>query len=250
MATGTNLHKLLALLEHFTERRPALTAQEIGRLMRLPTSTTYRLLGALRGLQLLEYARETRQYRLGSRLFELGMRFYKHLDLARAARPIMLRLAVDSSETAVLTRLHEGRIVCLDKTESSQIILFSIQPGTEMPFYAGAASRVILAFLSRDELKAAEHAARRAHPRLRRPPRLDDELEHIRKRGYAFTKGTVVPEAWAISAPLVDGFGRAVGSLSVAGPVYRLNAERIEPLARRVIAAAEEIAATLGPSLA
>ncbi len=246
MPSVTGLKKALVVLSHFGERRPALTAHEVSRLVKLPISTTYRLLGALRDVELLEYDGALRHYRLGSALFEVGMRFYKQLDVARVSRPTMERLVVECGETALLTRQHQGRVICVDKIESSQTILFTIQPGTELPLYAGAASKVLLAFLSDAERENVERAARRARRGLRPPPTLAEELERIRKQGYAFTKGEVVADAWALSVPVFDGFGRVAGGLSIAGPGYRLDPERVEPRARRLMAAAEEIGLALG----
>lgn len=247
MAGVVGLRKALFVLSHFTEQRPALTAQEVSRLVRLPVSTTYRLLGALRSLELLEYDEAVRRYRLGSALFEFGVRFYKQLDVARIGRPVMERLVHECGETVLMTRQHQGRVICVDKIESSQTILFDIQPGMELPIFEGAASKVLLAFLSEIELDNVIHAARRARPGLRRlPPGFHQELERIRKRGWAFTGGEVVPDAWAVSVPLFDGFGRVAGGLSIAGPMHRLDDGKIEPLARRLMGAAEEIGLALG----
>lgn len=222
-----------------------MSARELSRLVKLPISTTYRLLGALRDLQLLEYDAATRTYRLGSALFELGARFYRQLDIARIARPVMERLAAECGETVLLTRQQGGRVICIDKIESSQTILFDIQPGTEMPLYEGAASKVLLAFLSEREMENVHRAARQRRRGVRRPPNLAQQIEEIRKCGYGFTSGEVVSDAWAVSAPVFDGFGHVAGGLSVAGPVHRLH-NQVDQVARRVIAAAEQIGLALG----
>jgi IclR family acetate operon transcriptional repressor len=247
MSGVVGLRKALFVLSHFTEQRPALSAQEVSRLVGLPPSTTYRLLGALRALELVEYDEATHRYRLGSALFELGVRFYKQLDVARVGRPVMERLVHECGETVLMTRRHQGRVICVDKIESSQTILYAIQPGTEMPVFAGAASKVLLAFLGEAELERVIREARQARPGTRRPAAgFFQELERIRKRGWAFTGGEVVPDAWAISVPVFDGFGRVAAGLSIAGPVHRLDDAKIEPLARRLVSAAEEIGLALG----
>ncbi|MBI4587445.1 MAG: IclR family transcriptional regulator [Candidatus Rokubacteria bacterium] len=242
--------KALLLLSQFTEQRPALTGQELSQLVRLPLSTTYRLMRALRDLELLEYDRVLHKYLLGSKLFELGSRFYKQLDVVRRGRPVMERLVRDCRETVLMTRQHGGRVICVDKIESLQTILFSIEPGTELPLYKGAASKVLLAFLSEAELQGVIRGVVRARGRGGRPPAgLHDELERIRKRGYAFTSGEVVADAWAVSVPVFDSFGRIAAGVSVAGPVHRLVSEQVEPLARRLMAGAEEISLALGARL-
>jgi len=239
------LRKALLILAHFTEQRPALTAREVSRLVKLPISTTYRLLGALRGLELLEYDEPARRYRLGSALFELGLRFYKQLDLVRVGRPVMERLVRECGETVLLTRQHAGRVICVDKIEplEAQTVLFNIQPGTELALFQGSVAKAQLAFLGEAELGDVI----RARPGLERPaPAFDKELERIRKQGWAFSAGEVVPGAWAVAVPVFDGFGRVTGGLAIAGPTQRLDEAKIETLARRLMSAAEEIALALG----
>lgn len=195
---------------------------------------------------LLEYDDATRRYRLGSRLFELGVRFYRQLDVARVARPVMERLVREYDETIVLTRYQDRRVICVDKIESSQPILFNIAAGTELPLYAGAASKVLLAHLRPSELHDLIARVPPARAGGRSVQQIETDLEEIRRRGYAFTSGEVVRDAWALSVPLFDAFARIAGGLSVSGPVHRLGTTAVETLARPLIAAASDISAALG----
>jgi hypothetical protein len=45
----------------------------------------------------------------------------------------------------------------------------------------------------------------------------------------------------AVAAPVFDASGACVAAVSVAGPAYRLTADRLEDLGRRCIAASEAI---------
>ncbi|MBI2526943.1 MAG: hypothetical protein HYV93_13285 [Candidatus Rokubacteria bacterium] len=122
-------------------------------------------------------------------------------------------------------------------------------PGSELPLFAGAASKVLLAFQPPEELRELIRSARRRRGRGAGPVAdLEGELERIRRQGSAFTAGEVVPDAWAVAVPLFDGLNRLAGGLSMAGPVRRLTSRDVEPVARRLIAAAEEISGALGAS--
>ena len=61
---------------------------------------------------------------------------------------------------------------------------------------------------------------------------LQRELEHVRRQGYAYSEEEVSPGAWALAVPLRDPSGHCLASLGVAGPLFRLNRDRIDEYAR------------------
>ena len=67
-----------------------------------------------------------------------------------------------------------------------------------------------------------------------------------RKRGFAVTKNELIQGAVAVSAPVFDGTGEVIGSMSVFGPSVRLSDARISTFARLLMNEAHEISQVLG----
>jgi DNA-binding IclR family transcriptional regulator len=87
-------------------------------------------------------------------------------------------------------------------------------------------------------------------PRTRRtitsPPALRAELERVRKRGYAIDNEEAEEGLRCIGAPVRDYSGEVVASISIAGPVFRVQKGRVAELARAVVKAAGDLSADLG----
>jgi IclR family acetate operon transcriptional repressor len=67
-----------------------------------------------------------------------------------------------------------------------------------------------------------------------------------RTRGYGVDNEAMALGVVCIGAPVLDG-GRVVGAISVSAPRTRLPDDRIDGVGGRVVAAAAEVSARLGP---
>lgn len=57
---------------------------------------------------------------------------------------------------------------------------------------------------------------------------LEDELEAVRRRGYALNRGEDQEGVYAIGKAVTKPSGAVLGALSIAGPTYRTNEQRFE----------------------
>ena len=67
------------------------------------------------------------------------------------------------------------------------------------------------------------------------------ELTAIRHRGWAASVAEREPGVASVSAPVLDGAGRALASVGVSGPIDRLGRDPGPRYAPSVVAAAREI---------
>lgn len=245
------LERGLDVLFAFTAAQPALTAAEIAAGIGLPVSTTYRYLRVLLSHGLLQRA-DTSLYRLGLRCLELARVASAQLDLLAAARPVMQDLHRRTGETVMLAAMRWPEIVCLDRIESTHAMRISFDIGHTLPLHAGSTAKVLLAFADPAQQEAILTLRLQAFTphTITDPARLRRELELIRVRGYATSRGEVDEGARGISA-LVRGAGdRVAAALTVAGPKSRLSGSRVMEAIAAVRAAAAEITAQLtGSSL-
>ena len=62
-------------------------------------------------------------------------------------------------------------------------------------------------------------------------------VRHARRQGFATVQNSVELGTSSLAAPILDSRGKAVGVLTVSGPVVRLTESRMRDLAPRVIEA-------------
>lgn len=220
----------------------------------LPKPTVHRVASDLVEWGLVE--REGDRYRLGLRLFELGLRAPRGRTLATAARGPLRRLAVDTRETVHLgvlagdTRPGGPRqMLYLDKVVGPHGTRLPTRTGGRMPVHCTALGRALLSGLDEQE---ADEIAGTSLPRVTRHTitsrrRFHDVVRAAADDGYAVEQEESLLGVACVGSPIRDGRGRVVGAVSVAAPTHRSS---FQALGRRVVAAAQEIAGALGPAAA
>ncbi len=228
----------------FRHETPQLSGAQIAALTGLPRSTTYRLAGYLVRRGLLAYDAQSRRYAPGFRLLELGSIAASEVELRRLAQPILAELREETGETVNVSVYHDDHRVCVEKLDSVHDIRGVIHVGKPYPLHAGAAGKVILAFLP-DETVWEIIRRQGLAPYT---PRTQTEigpllrsLAEIRRAGVAVTESERVPGATGVSAPVFDRAGTVIASVTVSGPSFRFTPDRIEAYRRLVARAAERL---------
>lgn len=205
---------------------PSLSLAEIARATGLARSRIMRLAGTLESRGYLDFDGERGRYRLGSRLLTLGRAFEQHNDLIALARPVLRRLVEETGESATLYGIDGVERVALAREHGRHQVHFSVIEGGRSELFAGAAGKVLLAFgapgLLQRVLAKGIIRPLTAHT-ITDPDRLRRELDRVRQRGIAFSRGERVADAWALAVPVLDHAGRVCAALAVAGPVNRLT---------------------------
>jgi DNA-binding IclR family transcriptional regulator len=230
------VERALDILLAFEPHEDALTVNELLSRVALSRPTLYRLLRTLQTKRFLTVTDNPKRFRLGPAVARLAHVWTSVLDLASASEPMMRRLWENTSETVALFARENMSRVCVAELPSAQALSFRRGVGYRESLALGASGKVILAYLP-----ANEAGGLRAEAKKRA-----GELAQIRERGFAVSKGELIEGAAAVSAPLFDGSGEVIGSLSVFGPSIRLSDARISTFARLLIREAREISGVLG----
>ncbi|MFJ4131496.1 IclR family transcriptional regulator [Pseudomonas cyclaminis] len=212
-------------------------AAELG----LEKGPAHRVLAQLVEQGWAEQDEATSQYRLTLKLSLLGQRYLHGIGLPELVQPIVDQVAAQCHELVRLTVVNEGTLSWLASAQGAAPGLM-YSPAMDKPInvYATANGKAWLASMT-DE-SAIEHSLRsglgkddaevgRGPKAINSIERLLAELALTRKRGY----GLVVEEAeagvWAIAVPVkLYSSGIVVGTMSIAGPVLRMQPERYEAL--------------------
>lgn len=193
-------------------------------------------------------------YRLGPTSFHLANligRVAPTSAFPESARPTLEWLAQQTQETVMLGVLAGDlpEIRYVDVIDSDAPIRFTLSIDDMRPLYCAASGKAALAFLPQaaqdDYLARVPFTAFTALTTSKAD--MPELLREVRAKGLSYDNGGKVMGASGLASPVFDNDGRAIGSISVAGPAERMaaNRARLEPL---VIDAGERISRLLGYS--
>jgi DNA-binding IclR family transcriptional regulator len=165
-------------------------------------------------------------FHIGPKLFALGKVFERHLAILSLVRPVLRDIALKTGESASLYVREGYERVVLAREEGTYAIRHAISEGQRMDLHAGAAGKVILAYLPTEVVKAIiakTGLPKRTLATITDPKKLFNELESIRKNGCAFSIGERAADAYAIAVPVLGHGGELMGSLAISGPISRFT---------------------------
>lgn len=221
---------------------------EISRELDIHKSTVFRLLATLERRGVVEQHAETQKYRLGFAILRFASSVRSSLDLARVARPTCDRLSRQTDETVNLAVLQERDVVYIHQVNLSSSRVSADWLGSHTPAHCSATGKVLLAHLpDRQAEEFLQLPLQRYTPAtITDPDRLRSELQAVRAAGYAAAAEELEEGLNAVAAPIRGPEGTVVACVSVSGPSYRLEVERMPEVATALIAAAAEISRRLG----
>jgi IclR family acetate operon transcriptional repressor len=243
--------RCLDVLEVLAEHPDGLPLTTIAEAIGIPKSATHRLLALLvqRG-----YAHQTApsaRYRLTLRLTGLGFRFLAGTNLSEICQPILDRLAERTGELARMAVVDRNGLTWVAKAQGAKSGLrYDPDMGRDVVLHATATGKAWLATLPLQQALSLVQergfsVPERFGPRvIRSVAALRRELDETRKRGFGVAEEEGEPGTAAIAAVIRGSTSRdapVVGTVSIAGPVARLTAERRQQFAKDVLAAAEEL---------
>jgi DNA-binding IclR family transcriptional regulator len=210
----------------------------------LNRSTAWRILATLADSGLVEREAATGRYAVGYALVALASGA-GHEPLVRRAHPHLRALADACAETASLAVPRALQLVYVDQVQAPHVMAANWL-GRPTPLHATSTGKAFLAWLAADEIGAALPArlARFTDTTITTRAALRAELDGVRGRGYAVSRGELEPALWGVSAPVLDD-GRAVAVVSVWGTEGQIRARGLDALGARTAAAAADIAAAV-----
>ncbi len=246
-AVVQSVDRALSILEILARRRGA-GVTEIGKELGVHKSTAFRLLAVLESRGFVEQVQDRGTYRLGLGVVRLAGAVTAQLDLSRQGHPACERLAADLGETVNIAILDGGRAVNVTQIRGAASIASHDWVGRQTPLHATSSGKVLLAFAP-DPVRDAVLAAplERFTPATRTgPAELTAELARVRAAGWASTAEEYEVGLNAVAAPIRDAGGTVTAALSVSGPAYRMDPVSFPEIARRVVAAADDISGRMG----
>ena len=244
------INRIFSLLDCFSVEKPELGVREAARLLNLSPSSCGRLLCELRDEGILIQNLESRTYSLGGRVIRWAEVYSESSDLRKKAFPFMEEIYKQTNETVTLYIAEEYDRVCVERIESRKTVRVAEPIGTRINIFTGSGGKSILAFRTSDEIDHVLEYARTL-PKFKNADdffvQLQNEFQSIRKLGYAISHGEWESDASGIGAPIFNGKGVPIGSISISAPTQRfLDKEILESYAKILVKNVEKISRELG----
>lgn len=233
MEKNQSIDRTLDILECFTASKPRIGLSELTRAVGLPKATVYRMAETLLSRGYLEKDPIDQCYQLGYKVLNLGNVMLSNLDYRKIALPYMQKVRDETNESITLyIAINNRQRLCVERCQSTHGLSRIVNVGDILPIDRGAPGKVILAFKDPETLLPDYYVTA-------------DELEIIRKQGYATSHAEREDGVSAVAGPLFNQHGQVVASLSISGPSFRYEGERLAEF----IAIIKDVTRTISRSL-
>jgi DNA-binding IclR family transcriptional regulator len=246
----SQLSHSLGALAFLAEAGRGARLTDIAERLAAPKSSVQRLLLADEGW--VEQDEATGHYRLSFRMAVLGQRHLQSIGIADATQAVLTELARTTRELARLTIVDGDRLVWIGSAQGAQPgLIYQPAMGGRIVSFATANGKAWLGTLSAADLErvvtrdglGAKVVPRDVGPNAHRSlAALKRDLAAVRQRGFAMSDQEAEAGVAALAVAVMDpANGRALGTISIAGPIVRLPLQRQPELVRNLRAAAIEL---------
>lgn len=246
-----SFQKAIDVLECFDAQAPLLGITDLSLRLSLPKSTTQRIINNLRYRGFVEQDAATAKYRLGVKLFELGTRAVRQMDLPVRARPHLQTLTSATGETSTLAILYGCEVLYIERVESSRMVRASTI-GSRMPLHCTAVGKILLTALSDEELEELIRTTGlvpRTAKSITDAHTLKEHLVQARSRGYIVDHEEFEDGLVCIGAPVFNYASDLIAALGISAPLMRAGSDNLPDLISAVLSAAQAMSVEMGYQL-
>lgn len=245
-STVQSVDRAVSILE-ILARTGDVGVTELAKELGVHKSTAFRLVAALERRDLVEQNVGRGKYRLGPGILRLAGASSSRLDVVQECRVVCAALAKRTGETVNLAVLSAGAALYMHQAAGSSALHSHNWVGQRIPLHATSNGKVLLSALDLAELRRQLPSLPAYTARtITTLAALERELDDVREQGHAFAIDELEIGLSAVAAPVRDIHGEVLASMSISGPTFRLDPERLPELAEAVTAAANEVSRRLG----
>ena len=238
-----SVENAFSLLEVLADNGLELGIAELCKKISLPKGTVHRLLGTLKNLGYIEQNPQNRKYYLTVKIFKLGTSVTDRVGLVQII-PYMKELSRKFNETVNLAILDRDEIIYLYSMGSDNTLKLDLRIGSNQPAYCAAVGKVLLAYLSEQELDGyLQRVKLKSYTpyTITSKEYLKKDLKLIREKGYSFISEEYMQGVSCVAVPLKDQQRKVCAGLSFSVPTVRMNKEKLPQLIDSLISTAKKI---------
>jgi len=244
------LERALAILEHLATQVEGTPLAMIADDLDIPRSACHRLLTDLKRCGYVRQLREHGDYVLTTKLVGLGLGFLATSGIVDIAQAALDRLAELSGELVRLAIVDGDRLTWVAKAQGAlKGLRYDPDMGMDTTLSCSATGHAWM--LTMTDERALELVSRQGFGQPKQygpkaPTTVAGLLAYVhaaRERGYATISEVFAPGMTAMAAPIQRRGYPAMGVISIAGPLVRLDEKRMAQLGPTLMATAAELAA-------
>ena len=229
------IERAFTLLQAVVAADGAVGVRELGRRTGLPRSTTSRLITQLRELGMIERTADG-QVVPGSALATLAVGGGPPPLLRDRLRALLVTLADEFGESVALAVDDGDAVLYISQIDGGNAVKAPDVEAERHPFHVVAHGLALMAWWDEDRLDPylAEPLWSATPTSITDAKRIRRRLSRIRDDGFVWTIEEFDEEVNGLAVPVMEG-GRAVASVGVYGPSYRLSPDRQTDMAARLV---------------
>ncbi len=246
---STALERSFQILEKLAAAPEGRSLSSLAQELELPLSATHRLLTDLCRIGYVRQLQEQGLYALTIKLVALGLGFLSSSGVVDVAQPLLERLAKEAGELVRLAVVDGNELVFVAKAQgATRGLRYDPDMGLSVQLSCSAAGHAWLSTMSEEQ--ALELVARQGFGKPqdfgpKAPTTVKGVLSFVkaaRQRGFSMIVEVFAPGMTAMGAPVLGRDGKAIGVVTIAGPLVRLTEQRMLELGPMLMATAAEVA--------
>lgn len=221
------IDRVLDVVETLSQSPRGMLLCEIATAVGLHVSTVHRLLASLSARGYVYKDPDSGRYRLTMRMFEIGGGAIVENSLLTTAKPAMQVLSAQTLEVVHLAIQDGEGLVYLHKEDPGvNIVRMGSRTGMRGPLYCTGAGKALMSAWTDDELEdrwPGMKVVRYTNNTIVSLDHMKNELDKIRKRGYALDNEEHELGVRCVAAAIQNHLGATVAAISISTPSSRMK---------------------------
>lgn len=244
--------QLIELLSDYPNGCPLLKIAERSGLNK---STVHRLLQTLQEMGFVKNANTQGAYRLTTKCLMLGQKTLNSMNILSIVAPILEELNVETGETVNFSVLDQDYATMIYKLEPTcGMMKTRSYIGQRFALYCSAMGKNFLAYMRPEQVESywqrnKEYCLRLTKHTITEFDKMQEELDEIRKNGYALDNEENEIGVTCIAFPIFDNQNKVKYAISIALSTARLQQIDGDKLFASLKKAADKISIELGASI-
>lgn len=241
--TIASVIKAIKVIEFIANSKKEVGVTEISNELNYGVSATYHLLNTLKESNIIVQNKTTKKFKLGLKLWQIGMLAYDQNHLSSILRTYLSKLKELTGETANLTIMDNDKIVYIAQEESDRLVRMFTKTGATAPLHCTGAGKILLANKPeeiRDSILDKIELDRYTDNTITDREELINEMEKIRKNGYGFDNEERELGVSCIGAPIFDLTNEVIACITISGPTARFTEDNKEKWTKDILRVSNE----------
>jgi DNA-binding IclR family transcriptional regulator len=235
--------KAVKIIMYIANSEKEIGVAEIANDLGYGISSTYHLLNTLKQCNIIEQNKTTKKYKLGLKLWQIGMLAYNQNNLSVTMKPYLSKLKELTGETINLTVMYNYQIMYVAQEESDKLVKMFTKTGATAPLHCTAAGKIFLAFLSKEERDSIINKiklTKYTDYTLTTRDEIIKAIKEIRMKGYGVDNEERELGVNCIGVPVFDLNNEVISCITISGPSSRFTEENKEKWISYMLAVSKE----------